>query len=356
MQITHVEVTPLQLRLRLPFRTAYHDKEAVEDIATVFVRVETKQGHVAWGCAAFDTALTGETLDSVIQACNACADRARDLNPLNTEYALAELSTLTRNAPSALCAFDIAFHDLLGLATGLPLYRLLGGYRDRIQTSVSIGLGTVEETVEMARDRVQQGFRILKIKGGMNSEEDVRRVRAVRHAFPNSILRLDADGGYSIREAIEVAEALAGQLEMLEQPISPTEGVEALREVTKQSKTPILASQSVVGAASALHIASRKAANGISIKLATCGGIACARQMDAIARAAQMVTMVGSLSEPALLIAAGLAFALSSPAVRYGDLDGHFDVQNDPTDARFIVKDGWLIATDVPGLGCTVTL
>ncbi len=356
MQITHVEVIPVNLLLRLPFRTAYHSEDAVEHAETVFVRIETRQGDVAWGCAAFDTALTGETLDSVIRACRACADRARDLNPLNTEYALSELGALTRDTPSALCAFDIAFHDLLGLATGMPLYRLLGGFHDRIQTSISIGLGTVQETVAMARHRVRQGFRILKIKGGMNPEEDVRRTRAVHDALPNCILRLDADGGYSIREALDVARALAGRLEMLEQPIAPAEGIEALRQVTLQSKVPVLASQSVVGAASALDIASRRAAHGISIKLATCGGIACARQMDAIARAAQMTTMVGSLSEPALLIAAGLAFALSSPAVRYGDLDGHFDVENDPTLARFIVEDGWLIATNVPGLGCMVNL
>jgi len=356
MQITHVEVIPVELPLRLPFRTAYHSEDAVERAEAVFVRIETQQGDVAWGCAAFDTALTGETLDSVTRACRACADRARDLNPLNTEYALAELSALTQNTPSALCAFDIAFHDLLGLATGQPLHRLLGGFRDRIQTSVSVGLGTVQETVEMARDRVRQGFRILKIKGGMEAEEDVRRVRAVNDALPNCILRLDADGGYSIREALDVARALAGRLEMLEQPIAPTEGVEALRQLTAQSKTPILASQSVVGPASALDLASHRAAHGINIKLATCGGIACARRVDAIARAAQMTTMVGSLSEPALLIAAGLAFALSSPAVRYGDLDGHFDLENDPTDARFVVEDGWLIATDVPGLGCSVEL
>lgn len=356
MQITHVEVIPVEMSLRLPFRTAYHGEDAIECAAAVFVRIETRQGDVAWGCAAFETDLTGETLNSVTRACRACADRARDLNPLNTEYALAELSALTQNTPSALCAFDIAFHDLLGLASGQPLHRLLGGFRDRIQTSVSVGLGTVQETVEMARDRVRQGFRILKIKGGLDSEEDVRRARAVHDACPACTLRLDADGGYSVREALDVARVLAGRLEMLEQPIAPAEGVEALRQLTMQSKTPILASQSVVGPESALDIASRKAAHGISIKLATCGGIACARRMDAIARAAQMMTMVGSLSEPALLIAAGLAFALSSPAVRYGDLDGHFDLVNDPTVARFIVKDGWLIATDVPGLGCVVNL
>jgi L-Ala-D/L-Glu epimerase len=66
--------------------------------------------------------------------------------------------------------------------------------------------------------------------------------------------------------------------------------------------------------------------------------------------------MVGCVHEPALLIAAELAVALSSPAVRYGDLDGHFDLQGDPTVPRFVVQDGMLIAGESPGLGCSVEL
>jgi hypothetical protein len=66
--------------------------------------------------------------------------------------------------------------------------------------------------------------------------------------------------------------------------------------------------------------------------------------------------MVGCVHEPALLIAAELAFALSSPAVRYGDLDGHVDLVGDPTVPGFAMHDGWLVAKDIPGLGCTVNL
>jgi L-alanine-DL-glutamate epimerase-like enolase superfamily enzyme len=69
-----------------------------------------------------------------------------------------------------------------------------------------------------------------------------------------------------------------------------------------------------------------------------------------------MATMVSCVNQPALLTAAGLAFALSSPNVAYGDLDGHFDLIDDPTVPGFRLEEGWLIATDVPGLGCTVDL
>jgi L-alanine-DL-glutamate epimerase-like enolase superfamily enzyme len=355
MQITNVEVIPVELDLRLPYRAAYHIGSEVERVAAVFVRVETRQGEVAWGCAAFDPDITGETLESVTRACQACADRALDLNPLNIEHALDRLAQLTADTPSAQCAFDIAFHDLLGLAAGLPLYRLLGGYRDRIQTSITLNVGSVQETVEMARDRARQGFRMLKLKGGLAPEEDVRRVQAVHDALPHFTLRLDADQGYTVQQALDVARALEGKLEMQEQP-TPAADLEALRQVTEHSTVPVLADESMRGPSSALEIAVRRAADGLSVKLVTCGGLRCARQIDAIARAACLTTMVGCVNEPALLIAAGLSFALSSPSVRYGDLDGHFDLVGDPTVPGFVFEDGWLIATDVPGLGCTVEL
>ena len=96
--------------------------------------------------------------------------------------------------------------------------------------------------------------------------------------------------------------------------------------------------------------------DGLSIKLVTCGGLRCARQIDAVARAARLATMVGCLIEPALLISAGLSLALSSPNVRYADLDGYLDLLHDPSQAGFRLEDGWLIAADVPGLGYSVNL
>jgi len=369
MQIARVEVTPVELPLGLPYRML--DGRDIRHTAAVIVRIETRQGLVAWGATAVDPAFTDLPLADVVRVCRVCADRARDLNPLNLEYALAELATVAQDMPSALCAFDIAFHDLLGLAAQLPLYRLLGGYRSRIQTSITVPRASIPETVELARRYAQQGFRILKIKSSHQALEDVRRMRAVHDALPNLFLRLDAEGGYTVQEALDVAAALqtahsrrvgsqrapstAPLLEMLEQP-TPADDLEALQQVTARSAVPILADESVRGPASALELAGRRAAHGLTVKMATCGGIHCGRQIDAIARAAHLATMVGCVHEPALLTAAGLGLALSSPNVRYGDLDGYLGLVGDPTVPGFQLEDGWLIAQDRPGLGCTVDL
>jgi L-alanine-DL-glutamate epimerase-like enolase superfamily enzyme len=353
MQITRAEVTPVELKLHQPARMA--GPLEVSHLTAVFVRLETRQGLHAWGCTIAHPELTGDKPEDVIRACRECALLAPDLHPLNIEYSLNELAEKTDAIPAAMCAFDLALHDLLSLAAGMPLYRILGGYRDRIQTSVTVPIAQVDESVELARERASRGFHILKIKGGMNADEDVQRVQAIHRTLPNHILRLDADGGYTAQQAVDVARALKGMIEMLEQP-TPAGDLIALGQVKKVSSIPILADQSLSGPASALELASSHMVDGLSIKLVTCGGLRCARQIEAIARAAQIATMVGCSIEPALLISAGLGLALSSPNVRYGDLDGYLDLINDPSQAGFKLEDGWLIAGDVPGLGYSVEL
>lgn len=355
MQIERVEITPVQLNLREPYRSAKYP-ESLSQVEAVFIRAELVRDYGdAWGCVVLDPANDGESLKQISQVSQDCADRLRDLNPLNTQFALAELSSLTDGYPAVQCAMDMLLYDLLGLWSGLPLFRLLGGFRGRIQTSITLGIDEVPATVEKARKHAQDGFRMLKLKGGLDPELDVRRARAVKRALPNLILRLDADQGYSVKAALDVARALEGKLEFLEQP-TPADDLSALRQVTESSPVPILADESLRGPVSALEIVNLRAAHGISTKLASCGGLDCARQIDSIARAGHLSTMVGCLNEPALLIAAGLALALSSPNVRYGDLDGHFDLENDPTLPGFTFEDGWLIASESPGLGCKVDL
>lgn len=353
MQLTKAVVTPVELSLKRPVSMV--GLTPLKNITALFVRLETREGLNAWGCGVAHPELTGEKPEAALHVCREAANLVLDLHPLDIEYSLARLAPIIHKSLAATCAFDLVFHDLLGLAAGLPLYRLLGGYRNRIQTSVTIPISPVEESVERARRFAKQGFRILKIKGGLNPDMDVARVRAIHQALPNHILRLDADGGYTVQGALEVARALEGVLEMLEQP-TPANDLDGLRQVTIHSPVPILADQSVCGPASALELASQKAVDGISVKMAICGGLNCARQVDNIARAAQIVTMVSCLIEPALLIAAGLSFALSSPNVRYGDLDGFLDLENDPTHPGFTLQDGWLVADDVPGLGCVVDI
>jgi L-alanine-DL-glutamate epimerase-like enolase superfamily enzyme len=354
MQIKRVDVIPSRLHLRVPYKTRSFP-ESLTEIDVVFLRAELVRDYGdAWGCTVLDP-LRDSTLEQVQRVSQDCADLLQDLNPLNTQFALAEIAKLTGRIPSVQCAFDMLLYDMLGLSSGLPLFRLLGGYRDRIQTSITLGLEDVPATIEIAQKHARDGFRILKIKGGFDPEMDVRRVRALKRALPELTVRLDADQGYDVQTALDVTRALEGKLEFLEQP-TPAEDLTALHQVTENSQIPILADESLRGTGSALEIVNLRAAHGVSTKLVSCGGLDPARQIDTIARAGGLTTMVGCLNEPALSISAALALALSSPNVRYGDLDGHFDLETDPTVPGFHFENGWLVASEVPGLGCQVNL
>ena len=351
MQITRAEVLPVELKLRYAVQMA--GLPPIGEVTAVFVRLETRQGASAWGCTVAEEHLTGELPAEVVHDCREGAAVAPDLNPLNMEQSLDELYRQVAPSTGVMCAFDLAFHDLLSLAADMPLYRLLGGYRNRIQTSVTIPVSPVDESVDAAQRRASQGFRILKVKGGVDPEEDVRRIRALHAALPQHTLRLDADGGYTVQQALDVARALQDVVEMLEQP-TPPEDLAGLRQIHELSPVRILADQSLTDPLSALHLASNQIVDGLSIKLAACGGLRSARLIDSIARAAKLTTMISCYIEPALLVSAGLSLALSSPNVAYGDLDGYLDLADDPSQAGFRLEDGWLVAQEVPGLGYTV--
>jgi len=353
MQITKAEVTPVELILREPVTIA--GSSPIKTVTAIFVRLETQDDRNAWGCGIAHPELNQQQPADVLAACREAADMVPDLHPIDIEYSLSKIAPILGELPAAFCAFDLAFHDLLGMAAGMPLYRLLGGFRRKIQTSATVPVGPLEESMEIAKLRASNGFRMLKIKGGVDPEEDVNRILSIHRQMPELTLRLDADGGYTVQESLDVARRLGKRIEMLEQP-TPADDLTGLLQVSRQSPVPILADQSITGPRSALELAAKNYTDGFSIKLGACGGLTCGRQMNGIARAVGLVMMVSCLIEPALLIAAGLSMALSSPTVKYADLDGNLELVNDPTVPGFRLDEGWMIATDIPGLGCTVEL
>lgn len=350
MRITGVTFASVDMPLAAPYAISY---ETVESATNVFLRLETSSGLVGWGCAAPDHAVTGETPESVLA-------RFRDVvepslhgrDALNRVRLLTELAEPMSRDRSALAAVDLALHDLLGKRAGLPLYRILGGYRDRIETSITIGILPPAAAVEEARRRVREGFRSLKIKGGAVLEEDVERVFRIREAVgPHIQLRFDANQGFSVTQAVEFLErAKDAALELIEQP-TPRHEWESLGEVTERTSLPVMADESLMGLRDAFRIASDELADMINVKLMKVGGIQQALYVDSVARAAGMEVMVGCMDESALAIAGGLHFALSRGNVHYADLDGHLDLENDPAAGAVRLERGELIPTGEPGLG-----
>jgi len=342
MKIKTIEAWPVHMALTQPYTIAY---ETVESTTNVFLRVETNVGITGFGCAAPDQAITGETADTVLQAVTALViPSIKGSDPLRMAMILEKLREPLASQPSAMAMVDMTLHDIL--------WKLLGGFRDRIKTSVTIGIMPEKETVEMARDWKLKGFRSLKIKGGHNVAEDIQRVIKVREAVGKEIeLRFDANQGFTVEESLEfVRQTRTARLELIEQP-TPKNQLDLLGNVTRGVPIPVMADESLMNIKDAFRLARNDLVDMVNVKLMKVGGIAEAMHINSIARAAGLEVMVGCMDEAALSIAAGLHFALAKPNVAYADLDGHLDLLNDPSDGAVLLRNGILYPTTKPGLG-----
>ncbi len=350
MKITKVEAWRMTMRLEEPYTIAY---ETVHETTNVFLRLETNQGINGYGCAAPDEQITGETADSVLRAIeDAVKPSLSHSDPLRPAMLLERLKLPLEGQSSVLAALDMALFDILGKASNLPLWRLLGGFRDRMKTSVTIGILPSKETVERARDWVSRGFKCLKIKGGINVESDIERVLKVRESVGNGIeLRFDANQGFSVEDSLGfVEQTRKARLELIEQP-TPKGQPDLLGRVTSSVHIPVMADESLMTLRDAFRIARRDLADMVNIKLMKVGGISEALQINAVARSARLEVMVGCMDEAALAIAAGLHFALARPNVIYADLDGHLGLMGDLSSGAVILRNGTLFPTNRPGLG-----
>jgi L-alanine-DL-glutamate epimerase-like enolase superfamily enzyme len=342
------------MKLAKPYTIAY---ETVDKAVNIFLRIETNEGIHGFGCAAPDLAVTGETPEQTLDtAKNLIAPAIKGSDPLRSALILTRLKKEIPQQPSALAMVDIALYDVLGKVARLPVWKLLGGFRDRMKTSITIGIMTEDETVRQAREYVLQGFRSIKIKGGNNVGEDIDKMIAVRHILGKNIeLRFDANQGYSVNEAVHFYKATKQvNIELIEQP-TPKNDPDLLGKITHKVGVPIMADESLMNLRDAFRLARRDLVDMINIKIMKVGGIAEALQINAVSHSAGLEVMVGCLDEAELGIAAGLHFALARSNVAYADLDGHLDLIGDPTAGSIILRNGILFPRTLPGFGCDPT-
>ncbi|MGH3012656.1 MAG: dipeptide epimerase [Gaiellaceae bacterium] len=332
MKLTHRRAT---LRLAEPFRIS-RETSVVEEV----LWVEIAHDGVAGFGEAQPQAHYGETIAAAESFLDETAELLGD-DPFALEAIGLRLAELPGNF-AAKAAVDAALHDLCGKLVRQPTWRLLGLERGGPPTSWTIWLGDPDD---MARrtERVDPGFRRLKLKLGGRDGLDVERVRAVR-GVTDLPLQVDVNEYWELEEALAAVVELATLgVQYVEQPLPAGDpGGERLR---RESPLPIYLDEDVHSLATVAVCAAR--AHGINIKLAKSGGIREAVRMINAARALGLGVMLGCMIESGLGIAAA---AQLGSLCDHLDLDGNLLIAEDPWPGVGLV-DGVQVPSDRPGLG-----
>lgn len=223
--ITDVTASLLSIPLDEPLVTAAFPIPAID---TALVQVRTADGHegVAWSFA-----FGRGRVASVIRLVEDLAELAIGADATETEALWARMSKAVGFigqrgvAALAMSTIDTACWDIKGKAAGLPVHRLLGGSRRRIEVYASQGLWLDRSRERLAADAealVAAGFRAVKMRAGLaDPAEDVARVRTVREAIgPDVGLMVDANQAWDLKQTLRMAEAFEEfDLLWLEEPM-----------------------------------------------------------------------------------------------------------------------------------------
>lgn len=350
MTLIALEIEPHEVPLRRPYAVATYTTAAV---AMVRVRLVDAAGNQGLGAATPEPEVNGETIAASVAALRAATDGLRG-RVFTTPADLApELDTLFPHTPGARAAVDIALHDLWARRLGRPLVELFGRAHRALPTSVTLGITDVATTLAEAREHLGHGFRVLKVKIGADLDRDIERLVRLRAAIgPHVPLLVDANIGYTFAQLqafLQRTRAL--DLQAIEQPLPPA-GSAAQSALPPEDVARLLADEDLHGEADAARLlAPPRTFGAFNIKLMKCGGIGPARAIASRAAAAGVPLMWGCMDESVIGIAAALHAAYASPATRWLDLDGSFDLARDFATGGFALVDGCLHTLDRPGLG-----
>jgi L-alanine-DL-glutamate epimerase-like enolase superfamily enzyme len=213
----------------------------------------------------------------------------------------------------ALCAVDQAAHDLWGKRLHKPVYELWGLTLANLPPSCfTIGIDDIDVMV----DKMSQmpGWPIYKIKLGTDHDVDI--IQRLRE-HTDAILRVDANCGWEVGEALRNAEAMASLgVEFIEQPLR-ADNWSGHRMLFEDSPLPIFADESCIQESDVARC--EGFFHGVNIKLMKCGGLTPARRMIDQAKQCGMQVMVGCMTESTVGIS---AIAQLLPLLDYVDMDG----------------------------------
>ncbi|MBX2941673.1 MAG: dipeptide epimerase [Cyclobacteriaceae bacterium] len=350
-RIKDIKVWKENLDNTKPYTIAYKTTDQVE---SSFVEITLENGTTGIGAGNPSDYVTGETLDACMSALDEkniqflIGRDVREINQLTYEV----WEKMPKN-PAARAALDIALYDAFTKHLGVPLVKYLGQKIKSLPTSNTIGIMNVEETLKEAEDYGKRGFSVLKVKLGIDLQEDIERMVKLREKFGNKFtIRIDANQGYTTEKTIEFYNKTKHlNIELIEQPLK-AKAIDEMKRLPEEIRKVIAADEALLSPKDAIELIKPPRASGIfNIKLMKCGGVSQALKIANIAALEGVDLFWGCNEESIVSITAALHTAFSCANTKYIDLDGSLDLGRDVVKGGFILKDGVMYCNYKPGLG-----
>ncbi|MCI0456840.1 MAG: mandelate racemase/muconate lactonizing protein [Gemmataceae bacterium] len=332
----------------------------------VLVRISDDTGRVGLGEASVTAVWSGETQAGTIALIeNDLAPLLIGADPFDLEWICRRMDRAVFGNSFAKGAVEMALLDLQGQALGVPVYRLLGGKAPDAEKGIRLKfvVGAVEPEVAATRARrmVERGWRAIKVKVGRHEHPrvDVERLRAVRDAIgPDVWLSVDANGGYTVEQAVWAAARLERlDVALFEQPTRRGDH-RAMAEVRRRSGILVMADESVFTPQDALELIRLGGADVLSLYPGKHGGIRPTQAIARLAEAAGIPCTIGSNLEREVATAAMAHVTVCTGNIHCerfpGDLIGPVYYQQTLSREPLRYQADRLWVPEAPGLGVTV--
>jgi O-succinylbenzoate synthase len=352
MKISSICLYHLSMPLRSPFETSFGRSEKRDCIL-----IEARSGDIsAYGeCVAdLDPGYSYETVGTAWHILRDYLVPAIIGVDLENASALQSRLAHVRGHQMAKAGLEMALWDLQGKLTGRPLREMLGGIRDRVDVGVSVGLqASPAALVKTVEGYLSQGYRRIKIK--IKPGRDIPDAQAVRRAFPEIRLQVDANSAYTLEtaRALKPLDDLA--LLLIEQPLNEDD-IWDHHYLQEQLKTPICLDESILSARHARQALEMGSCRIINIKAGRVGGLSQAVAIHDLCRGKNVPVWCGGMLETGVGRASNLALASLPGFTLPGDISATNRYYNeDITDQNFTLEpDSTIRVPDGPGLGVTV--
>lgn len=358
MKITNIETIALTVPLLRPAviasgsaKTGFH----------VLIRIHTDAGIIGIGEASPIASTDADTPGSIVEVIGKrIAPRLTGCDPRRMQACMALVHTAIPGNQCAKAGVDIALHDLVGKALGVPVYQLLGGRCRDVMNIIEadIWIDTPEAMAGMAKEAAGRGVSAFEIKIGKDPAIDLQRVEAIRKTVgPAARLRIDCNEGYSAGTELKVLREMeALDLVYIEQPV-PRWDIEGMRRIADALDTPICADQSAYTPQDVMRLLGCGAADLVCIKIPK-SGLFHAATINAICETSGVRCTLGSMLPLGIGAAAIHHFAMAMRNVDvdmggvYGSPLDYF--VDDVVQVSTVAADGAIRLSEAPGLGIAV--